>query len=900
MKLLTALIGVCGVLSLGSRASAQPVWASGFASGTIGSTPACMLVWDDDGAGPHTPWLVMGGSFTTAGGATVNRIARWSGDNWYPFGTGMSSGSVLALCEFDDDGAGPNAPKLYAAGTFTNAGGVAVQNIARWTGSAWEALPGGGLNSQVNTMLVYNGKLYAGGFFTGGLARYDGTAWTSLPVNGTVNTLCLHDDGLGGGPALYLGGTFTSIAGVSGAARIAKYNGTAFSALSTGISGSVNGGSARVNALASFQGKLIAGGLFSTAGAATSLRSLAQWNGSTWSDFAGGVSLPSTTGVTVLYPDPAPLGRDNTGGGLWCGSDATNYGTTNTPCNRWGLYDGAGWSSPGGGVFNAPPAAAVRFDPSTGGPPTGDGGGLFIASPTNTVAGAYQPGLAVFYNNSYHTIGGGITGTSIVTQVRAVSPFGVDLNDGSDPASLAPPGSSFQVGGLFDRVGDTPAPNLVVVESIVAPGLNVSTRIRASPQLVPPLHPPAGAVLSLSPRTVDGVLFGGGQFTTLFGGTPAVNVFGYNPATGCFPLGAGLSGGFNTAIYSTFAATIAGLPRVLFSGDFLGAPGPFGAAWATNDAGFDTSLDLRPDDGPGFGAVADPSNPNFVYINGNFDNFGGAQGPYVVKLDTATGVCSSLGVTNPAGGFFVNGPVVKVVVPDSQRQLALGYLALVCGDMTLPQRGLAARTSTGTWVAPVPNDNLDGGTTCGAFFDDGTPGTWFYFGGFFTKSLVTNTVLNKIAKVNLALPPEQRTFVPVQLNGLIPGFNNNVRCMESAVMDTNGYFGPRSAGDARDAAPPPRVGVLLIGGDFTTAGGLSSSRIAAIVGTHMLPPACPADFNGDGVVNTLDLAIFLRAFGKAPGDRGYLPRLNLDPASPTINTFDLAKFLGQFGVACPS
>lgn len=58
-----------------------------------------------------------------------------------------------------------------------------------------------------------------------------------------------------------------------------------------------------------------------------------------------------------------------------------------------------------------------------------------------------------------------------------------------------------------------------------------------------------------------------------------------------------------------------------------------------------------------------------------------------------------------------------------------------------------------------------------------------------------------------------------------------------------------------------------------------------------IPPPCPADLNGDGVTNTLDLTIMLGVFGQtvpvhAQGD------INGDNV---VNTIDLTLFLGRFG-----
>ena len=57
------------------------------------------------------------------------------------------------------DGAG----NLYAGGSFTTAGGVSAIRIAKWDGTAWAPL-GNGMNSYVYALAVDGaGNLYAGG-----------------------------------------------------------------------------------------------------------------------------------------------------------------------------------------------------------------------------------------------------------------------------------------------------------------------------------------------------------------------------------------------------------------------------------------------------------------------------------------------------------------------------------------------------------------------------------------------------------------------------------------------------------------------------------------------------------------------------------------------------------------
>lgn len=107
-----------------------------------------LTTFDFDGPGPQSPSLVAGGAFTaTADSATpLLRIARWDGAQWLPIGAGFTGGfsqAVRTLTTWDPDGDGPLPVELVAAGDFTHSGSALVNNMARWTGSAWVSFDGG-------------------------------------------------------------------------------------------------------------------------------------------------------------------------------------------------------------------------------------------------------------------------------------------------------------------------------------------------------------------------------------------------------------------------------------------------------------------------------------------------------------------------------------------------------------------------------------------------------------------------------------------------------------------------------------------------------------------------------------------------------------------------------------
>lgn len=64
-------------------------------------------------------------------------------------------GHVHALTVYDDG----SGPALYAGGWFTTAGGVTTNRIAKWNGTSWSALSGpsgNGMNRQIFALAVYD------------------------------------------------------------------------------------------------------------------------------------------------------------------------------------------------------------------------------------------------------------------------------------------------------------------------------------------------------------------------------------------------------------------------------------------------------------------------------------------------------------------------------------------------------------------------------------------------------------------------------------------------------------------------------------------------------------------------------------------------------------------------
>ena len=286
--------------------------------------------------------MIVGGRFQAVGGALRNGIARWNGSTWQSLGSGMGyypygPGSVMALTGYNSD--------LIAGGEFTTAGGVSCSNIARWNGTVWQPLGTGIYGSWVAALAVYDGDLIVGGAFSqaGGvpcsqIASWDGTVWKALGLGmtpdpndpyGTVVVLAM---------AIYDGdliaaGQFTRAGGVP-CDHIARFDGSAWGPLGSGMHIDPYYGSASVSALMVYNGELIAGGYFTTAGGQTCV-CIARWNGTSWQPVGEGVNNAVYAFTTY-------------GGDLIAGGHFTLAGSA--ACNGIATWNGETWQPLGSGM----------------------------------------------------------------------------------------------------------------------------------------------------------------------------------------------------------------------------------------------------------------------------------------------------------------------------------------------------------------------------------------------------------------------------------------------------------------------------------------------------------------------------------------------------------------------
>jgi hypothetical protein len=193
-------------------------------------------------------------------------------------------------------------------------------------------------------------------------------------MNSAVFALAVFDDGTG--PALYAGGEFTSAGGVP-AARVAKWDGSAWSALS---GPGFNGTSDEVLALAAFDDgagpALYAGGDFVYAGALVVNR-IARWNGAAWSPLLGAGA--TGTGLPVMA---LAVYDDGGGAGLYAGGEFNHIG--GVPVNFLAKWDGVAWSalSGPGATGTSDRVLAVGVYDDGGGPALHAGGDFLRAGGT--------------------------------------------------------------------------------------------------------------------------------------------------------------------------------------------------------------------------------------------------------------------------------------------------------------------------------------------------------------------------------------------------------------------------------------------------------------------------------------------------------------------------------------
>jgi hypothetical protein len=525
------------------------------ANGTNGWVSAAVWIGSD---------LYIGGSFTTAGGVSANGVAKWDGTSWSALGAGVGGVSEMAVIGSD----------LYVAGQFTTAGGIAANRIAKWNGTSWSALGSGVAGSSsyavISALAVNGSDLYVGGQFitaggisANGVAKWNGSSWSTLGAGVFgVNAMALM------GSDLYVAGNF-STAGEVSANSIAKWNITTstWSTLGSGVNNNVY-------ALAVSGTDLYVGGMLTTAGGVSASR-VAKWNSttSTWSALGSGVSSWAPLAIVVSGSDVYVGGDFPTAGGVTVNNIAKWNITTST------------WSTLGSGVSGAPSnhqgqvsMLAIKE------------GELYMGGLFTTAGGTSASNLAKWSGSSWSAIGSSGANT-VHNASTAFAVIGTDLYLGGDfttiggisanriakwngsswstlgsglngkVTALAASGSDLYVGGSFTTAGGSSANNIAKWNSTTstwsALGSGVNNQVSA---------------LAVSGND----LYVGGNFTTA-GGNSANYVAKWNATTSTWSaLGSGVGGSVNAlAVNGSDLYVGGGFTTV----DGIGSSGKYIAKW---------------------------------------------------------------------------------------------------------------------------------------------------------------------------------------------------------------------------------------------------------------------------------------------------------------------------------
>jgi hypothetical protein len=348
-------------------------------------------------------------------------LVRWVNDEWEIFGGGIGGdmGTLFAadFVVFDE--------LLVIGGYFPTAGGMTVNSIATWDGVQFAPL-GSGVDGEIRCLVTYDGDLIAGGYFehAGGVA----------------------------------------------AQGIARWDGTEWHPLGTGVYNAFSGGPGDVWDMVVWQGDLYAVGGFTHAGD-TEVSYIARWDGSTWSDVGGGISMigggpTGLRGVDVHEGDLVIVGALDFAGGV--------------EANNVAIWDGVSWSRVGSGpdpyddLFGERQAALSVASYK---------GLLYVGADFSEAVGDGAEALAVWDGESWGPVDAGVEGGGW--------PFGPSVYDLEVAGEWLE--SSLLIGGDFGEANGLDTDNVARYTTCDDTGLEDQDDYRGSLQLSLESNPTTGS-----------------------------------------------------------------------------------------------------------------------------------------------------------------------------------------------------------------------------------------------------------------------------------------------------------------------------------------------------------------------------------------------------------------------
>ena len=257
--------------------------------------------------------LLVGGSFTSAGGlANADRVATWNGTAWGALsGTPISNGAVSAIAYHD--GKVYAGGTFLNAGGNPEADFLAVWNGLGWAPFCTSTKPGPAFGGSVAALQVIGNTLFVGGAFQNGagIDAADYLLACDLTTGASSSTVDTDGDFTGGVYALaadsngtlYAGGPFINLDTIAAADHVAAYDG-AWHAMGSGPSAGAGAVDSIVRGLAARGTDVYVGTDATNIAGIPAADHVARWNGSAWSalgsDGAGNGWFTTTTFINAL------------------------------------------------------------------------------------------------------------------------------------------------------------------------------------------------------------------------------------------------------------------------------------------------------------------------------------------------------------------------------------------------------------------------------------------------------------------------------------------------------------------------------------------------------------------------------------------------------------------------
>jgi hypothetical protein len=486
---------------------------------------------------------------------------------------------------------------IYAGGDFTSFGGMPVNHIARWDGSAWSAL-GNGINKQVHHLAVDStGNLYTDVLVTDSgmpetlVMRWDGSTWSPLPGNlsGLVDTLAegrdsniiINDLVVNSQDQLYAGGYFYLIQSDRYVGFVARWDGSAWTLLGNGMNHTV------YHLAVDGQDYVYAGGEFTLAGGVPANR-IARWDGNSWNALGSGLGGD--------YPTIADMEADHNSNVYVTGQFDTAGDTSVQLIARW---DGSAWSE------LAPGTRSGWFE--------GEFGSIFDLS--------VSPNGDLYAGGSFRIINGveahNIARWDGASWTALSTPAGNGVNERVYAVTIDEKEQVF-AGGFFTNAGGLPANHIARWD-----GTAWFTWMKGGESGI-------DNIVDALAVDRDGVLYAGGYFTTA-GKAPANHIARWDGKEWS-PLGKGLD-----ASVRDLAVDSRGN---LYAGGTFTTAGDVNAnriaRWdGTTWSALDEGVSAEHTGSPEVWALAVDDQGN-LYAGGDFTTAGGIEANYIARWDGTT------------------------------------------------------------------------------------------------------------------------------------------------------------------------------------------------------------------------------------------------------------------------